>query len=110
MGRKFRLSVHRKNEERTRKISPQLIVSARLDSVSLMTSSSGVLPHRSSRDHSSALSVLRKCSFVVSIQRDAVSVMSVSLPAEHCMLSNGTCSVPWSSARVTAYDQFSPCW
>ena len=76
MGRKFRLSVHRKNEERTRKISPQLIVSARLDSISLMTSSSGVLPRRSSRHHSSALSVLRKLSFVVSIHRDAVSVMS----------------------------------
>ena len=74
MGRNFRLSVHRKNEERTRKISPQLIVSVRLDSVSLMTSSSGVLPRRSSRDHSSVLSVVRKCSFVVSIQRDAISV------------------------------------
>ena len=82
MGRKFRLSAHRKNEERTRKIAPQLIVSVRLDSVSLMTSSSGVLPRRSSRDRSSALSLVRKRSFVVSIQRDAVSVMSVSLPSE----------------------------
>ena len=82
MGRKFRLSVHRKNEERTRKVTPKLIVFVRLDSVSLMTSSSGVLPRRSSRDHSSALSVVRKRSFVVSIQHDAVSVMSVSLPAE----------------------------
>ena len=52
MGRKFRLSVHQKNEERTRKVTPKLIVSVRLDSVSLMTSSSGVLPRRSSRDHS----------------------------------------------------------
>ena len=76
--------MHRKNEERTRKVTPKLMVSVRLDSVSLMTSSSGVLPRRSSRDHSSALSVVRKRSFVVSIHlyHHAVSVMSVSLPAE----------------------------
>ena len=84
MGRKFRLSVHRKNEERKKKIAPKLIVSIQLDSVSLTTASSGVLSCQSSRDCSSTNSFLqkRKHSFVVSVQRDAVSVMTVSLPSE----------------------------
>ena len=82
MGRRFRLGVYRTNEERKRKIVPKLIVSIPRDSVSLMAALSGESPRQSSQDCSSSISFLRKCSLVLSIQHNAVSVMTVSLPVE----------------------------